>query len=241
MSSNTVQKMLSPQEMALIDSISSSIEQLKAQSMMDEGPEEVEMGMMPADEMDKRYDEMDKRYVTRKEMEADPKNDMTMEKADMGPNANPETRAEDRVEDGTEITEGNYSEVGKALTGIAQSLAVLTKQQPAQPVRKSGATDATVTALNDITGVLKSLVDRQKEHDIAMANMFDVMGIQKVVEKSQPKQDPPVGDLSSSAVLAELNTVLKGLSKKEETQGWGAVQKSGHEHLRQALPHLLRS
>ena len=233
-----VQKMLSPQEMTMVDNISSLIEQLKSTSM---AGGEVEMADAP---MMEEEDEMmmQKRYNDKmmKEMVGDPENDMTM-KADMGPTANPETRAEDRVEDGTEITEGNYSEVGKALTQIARSLAMLTNQSAKKsvrrPVRKSAMPDVTMSALKEMTDVLKSIADRQQQHDLAMANMLDVMGVSQAVEKTA-KSKPPVGDISGQAVLTELLEVMKSISKKEDAQGWGAVQKNGHEQLVSALPHI---
>lgn len=243
MPNTDVKKMLSPQEMAVVDNISSLAEELRAMNMGN--GQEVEMADAPMMD-EERNDQMmmEKRRGMYKEMTADPENDIL--KADMGPNADPETRAEERVEDGTVITEGNYSEVGKALASISKSLQVLL-QRDAPTVQKAAvpsATDATAVALQEITNVLKSVTEHQQQHDLAMANMLDVFGLDKAVQKAKPAE-APVGDLSANAVLKELAQSIQNLNNSnnhvQQQQQWGGVQKSQRDQLRTALPHILGS
>lgn len=235
---NTVQKMLSPQEMAMIENISSMVDQLKSNGMGGEMMEE-EVMMADAPMMNDKptMGEMrDDEMMMAKEYSMDDK--MMAAKADMGPNANPETKAEDRVEDGTEITEGNYSEVGKSLAAIAGQLQRIGRPRVAKAAPKQDT--LVMSALAEITKVMKSISDRQEQSDTALVNILDGLGVVKAVQKSEAPV--PVANVDGTAVLQELTSVLKSLNKNnQQDNGWGKVRKSGHQELAQALPSLLRT
>jgi len=170
-------------------------------------------------------------YV-KKEMEGDTMNDIA--KSSEGPTANPEDKAEDRVLDGTEITEDNYSEVGKSLLTALSNMAV----QKSSSVNTHDAGNAQV--LGQITKVLKSISDRQAQTDQALGNILDAVGITDSVAKSATTQSAPVapvGNLDGQAVIGLLSEVMKSQNKEDKVSAWSSVQKSANSN-REGLKSL---
>lgn len=216
-----VNKALSPEETAVLENIGSLIEQLKSSGSAVE-TDVMNAGIVPEDN----------------EYEEDPE---MVAKENNGPTANPEDKAEDRVEDPTDITAGNLSEVGKSLNALVE---LLTPKK--QPVRKSAtprvdqSNALVMKALADISTVMKSLADQQKQQDDAISNILEGIGFTAEVQKSLPKQTPkqtPVGALGNDAVVSELLTVLKDLKSGNDKPQYNSfnVKKSQHDELRNAM------
>ena len=257
---NTVQKM-APQEMAILENIGSLLDQLRQGGSMNDMDGMIDDSAMAskADEMDgmvsdtyeddmsmeqkaAAYDNMMK-AAKGDMMDDDP--DMTAAKADEGPTV--EDPAETRLMDGTEITEDNYSEVGKSLRQIE---AVLTKMAVGS-VRKSSAapqeafSTPVMKALSEMTGVLKGLMTRQEQSEAAFSGLLEGMGVadqinQQVVKSGTPQA--PTGALDGAAVLKDLTVVLKDLASRNNAgdgRVWRDFSSEGRNDLKQAMPGLL--
>lgn len=216
-----VRKALSPEEQTVLGNVKSLIEQL-----MGGGTEEqVAMAM----DGPPSFEEEDEEDVM---------------KANMGPTANPEDKAEDRVEDPTDITAGNLSEVGKSLNKLIKIMQVRN-----QPVRKSARpvvdnNQLVMKSLAEISTAMKAIADRQNQTDLAITNLLDGFGVVDQVAKSssaQPvRKSAPVQNMDSTAILGELTSVLKSLGENQNQQSnnpW-VHKSSGHAQLAQALPAI---
>jgi len=223
---NKVNKALSPEETTVLENIGSLVQQLMAGG---ENTEVAQAGVVPEDE------------------EEDPEM-MLAQKESNGPTANPETKAEDRVEDPTDITEGNLSEVGKSL-GLLLQLVGANKSAPAQAVQKSAPAGgdqvniAVLQSLAEISNVMKSLANQQNQQNTAISNILDGIGFSENVQKSLDNRPKPVQNLDANGILNELTTVLKSLNGGQNVQNnnnnaWGNVRKSSHDELRDSLPAI---
>ena len=160
-----------------------------------------------------------------------------VEKADEGPTAN--EKAEERVEDGTEITEGNLSEVGKRV-----SRSVI--RQVNKTLRATQDNTAVMQVLSEITKALKGLSDRQGQNETAIEGILDGFGITKAVAEeagvTKDAANRPVAQTDQTAILAELMSVVKGMQSTQIDQNRPAnwdVAKSNREELRQVGGILL--
>ena len=234
-----VQKALAPEEVALVDNIGSLIDQLKSS-----GGGSIEEEVMMADD-----EEEDMVMKTDGEYEEE---DEVMKESN-GPTANPEDKAEDRVEDPTDITAGNLAEVGKSLNTLVRIMKSRQGVQKSakQPMRQQSTTSQSdvmvIKSLAQISKVMKSLADRQNSQDLALQNILDGIGFTENVQKSigaQKQSNVPVGNLDGAQVLSELTTVLKGLQSNGQNTGmgqnpqWGNVQKSSRNQLVEAMPSI---
>ena len=133
-----VNKALSPEETTVLENIGSLVQQLMSSGGSEMETEVMAAGVVPEDE---------------------PEEDEEVMKESNGPTANPEDKAEDRVEDPTDITAGNLSEVGKSL-GLLLNMMNVNKSAPVQSVRKSAPNGdqvnvAVLKSLAEISNVMK--------------------------------------------------------------------------------------
>ena len=213
-----VQKALAPEEKTVIENIAALAGQLIAAG----GSEEVVMAEHENEEEEEFFEEDDEEVI----------------KANEGPTAN--EKAEERVEDGTEITEGNLSEVGKR---VGRSVI----RQVNKRLAATQENTAMMQMLAEITKALKGISDRQGQSEQAISGILDGFGITKAVaeeaEKEVQKTAPrPIAQTDSTAILAELMSVVKGMQTTQIQQnrpaGWD-VAKSSRDALREAGPLLL--
>lgn len=201
-----VQKALAPEEATILQNIASLVDQLLAGGG---GGEEVEMAEdMPEDE--------------------------EVMKESNGPTANPNDKAEDRVELPTDITEGNLSEVGKSLNKLV-GLLERREIKKSAPVRRVQKNDAVMETLAGISEVLKSLSTQQQQNNMAISNIIDGLGVAESMVQPEVQKSRPVANLDSTAVLNELVQVLKSQNQDKSKD----VRKSSREELRDALPAIL--
>ena len=210
-----VQKALAPEEKTVIENIAALANQLMAPG----GTEEVIMAEHEREDEDFLEDEEE------------------VMKEDNGPSAN--EKAEERVEDGTEITEGNLSEVGKKL-----SRSVV--RQVNKTLRATQDNTAMMEVLSEITKALKGISDRAGQNEQAISSILDGFGITKaVVEEAGVQKDVasrPIAQVDQTAILAELMSVVKGMQSdqvaRNQPQGWN-VAKNNREELRKVGGYLL--
>ena len=209
----TVQKALAPEEKTVIENIAALAGQLIAAG----GGEEVTMA----------EDEMEEEELFEEE---------EVVKADEGPSAN--EKAEERVEDGTEITEGNLSEVGKKV-----SRSVI--RQVNKTLRATQDNTAVMSVLSEITKALKGISDRQGQSELAISGILDGFGITKDIATEagvQKAATRPVAQMDQTAILAELTAVVKSMQttqvQSNRPANWDVAQKS-HDGIREAGPYLL--
>ena len=208
---NRVEKELSPEEKTVVENILSLMSQLKGSAT---STEEVVMS----------------------ESEGQ---DVLKEKA--GPTADAKEKAEDRVEDGTDISEENYKEVGKKL-----GASIMTQVE--KGLQRNSENTAIMSALSDITQVLKSISDKADQNAMAIVNIVEGLGVTKaVVEEAETsvkksEENRPIGTIDNTGILAEMTSVLKSLAKSNEDSklpsNWN-VAKDNRELLRQVGPMLL--
>lgn len=220
--SKVVKKALSPEETAVIENIKSLVDQLTSTGSAIE-TEVANAGIVPEEE------------------EQDPEEVM---KESNGPTANPEDKAEDRVGDGTDITEGNLSEVGKSLAKLIEIMGA----KPQQQIVKKSATPSVdqtnllvMKSLAEISNVMKSLADQQNQQNTAISNILDGIGFTQEVNKSlsSTPKNTPVGNMDGANVVNELAKVLKDLqSGQQQSQDSFSVRKSQHTSLAEALPQI---
>lgn len=220
-----IAKSLSPEEVTVLDNISTMIEQLKASGMNTVDSEITMAAAMPEKEEEKEDEEI-------------------IKKANEGPTANPETKAEDRVEEPTDITAGNLSEVGKSLALLAPLFQSLQKKNTSVKKSSNDQTNAIVMkSLEQISNVMKSLADQQSQQNTAIQNILEGIGFTEKVQKSLEvkKVATPVGSLDNAGILNELVTVLKGLNNgnniTNQPNNWN-VKKNQHVELAEALPSI---
>lgn len=210
-----VQKALAPEEKTILENISSLTRELLGSD----------------EEMVEDTEVMEEDYLEDEE---------EVEKASEGPTANPNEKAEDRVDQGTDITEDNYTEVGKSL----QRLSRVVKSQHSKQSRES---QMVMKSLAEIAKAMKSLSDRQNQTDTALSNIMDGIGLSDAVEKSSVQKNQegrkPVANMDGNAVMQELASVLKDIAGQNQNSNapnnWN-VRKSAHQDLAQALPHIFK-
>lgn len=238
--SKTVKKALSPEEVSVLENIGSLVNQLKSSGA---GASEDDVMMAYDEELD---------MVKKEDIISSEEEEEDVMKESNGPTANPEDKAEDRVEEPTDITAGNLSEVGKSLNALVRAINGGQTVQKSAPKRrlapKSNNDVLVMKSIAEISKVMKSLADQQNTQNLAIQNILDGIGFTENVQKSlavqKSKSSAPIGNLDGTQVLAELTSVLKGLQNGnndrmgENRQQWsGTVQKSRTE-LANALPAL---
>lgn len=179
--------------------------------------------------------------------EEEPEDPNAIAKESNGPTANPEDKAEARVEDPTDITDGNLSEVGKSL-GLLLQMMNVNKSAPVQSVQKSApageqVNTAVLKSLAEISNVMKSLADQQNSQNTAISNILEGIGFTENVQKSLDSRPKPVQNLDGAGLMNELLGVMKSLQGGQNNQqsnnnAWSNVRKSGHDELRDSLPAL---
>lgn len=226
LANNKVNKALSPEEMTVLENIGSLVQQLTSSGGAEMENEVMNAGVVPEEE---------------------PEDPNAIMKESNGPTANPEDKAENRVEDPTDITAGNLSEVGKSL-GLLLQLMNVNKSAPAQSVQKSApagdqVNTAVLKSLAEISNVMKSLADQQNQQNTAISNILDGIGFSENVQKSLDNRPKPVQNLDGAGLMNELLGVMKSIQNGQNTpqnnnSAWNNVRKSGHEELRDSLPAL---
>lgn len=223
MADKKVQKALSPEETTVLGNVKSLIDQLMA------GGTDGEVAMASAP-------------PTPDSEEEEPP---MVAKANEGPTANPEDKAESRVEDPTDITAANLSEVGKSL---AKLVALVESRQPvrksvAQAPRQTGEAsmnNMVMKSLADISTAMKTIADRQNQTETALMNILDGFGVVETVQKSATTKNPaPVQNMDGNMILSELSKVIKSMNGNQVQQENPWVRKSSnHEQLASALPMI---
>lgn len=251
---------LSPEEKANIQNILSLINQLM---QMEEGSDSVGGGdLVPVEKEDKK--DMGDDFKPKDDVvvvEDDEKKDEMLEKAiskalrkmiakaDEGSTGS--DTAEEKIDDIPEIDEDNIDEVAKAILAIANR----------KKIAKSKSTNSVAKiekAIIDLTNVMKSVVDDQKEIGDALTNFLDAQGILDEVKKSMGKDSQIVGNNSGSRrvqksesdlPIAERSSVRKalreelisilGVKKEEGDEEAEQIQKTGD--VRKGLSSVLKS
>lgn len=226
-SKRKVAKAIAPEEATILQNIASMIQELLAGG----GGAEEEV-MMAMDE------EEDDNFI-QKEANGDQA-------------ANPNNKAENRVEEPTDITANNLSEVGKSLNTIIKMLSARTNKSAGgsnsvhkSAVNKSDNTNALVMkTLVEVTKAMKNMSTQQEQTNQAVANILDGLGVAESVKKSATVSNKPVVSMDSNLMANELMTVLKSLAQKEEQSTVGMnsfnVKKSAHAGLASILPQILQ-
>ncbi len=214
--SKRVHKALSPEEKTIADNIMSL-----AQELMAGGGEEDEV-IMSEDEMPDYIDD-----------EGDEEDEVAKESN--GQTANPSDKAEDRVEDPTDITAGNLSEVGKSLAILSRAVKTKKAKTENTMIMKS---------LAGIAQAMKSLANQTNNNNMAIQNILDGIGFADNVEVSnaiQKSAKKPIANLDGNAVLLELANVLKGIQTGTPVVKeipFSEVRKNSRDALRDSLPAL---
>lgn len=150
--------------------------------------------------------------------------DDDVRKANEGPTA--DDKAELRTEDGTDITEENYSEVGKAFMNLFAK----------KSVRKSAGSQS-----DNIAIVLKGISDRIGQMETAQANLLDAIGLTESVEKSlmagQNNTVQKSAPVSSPDANAFMQSFVEMVMKAQGTQASDpfARPETGLENVRKDL------
>lgn len=187
MKPNTVQKMLSPEETSLLQDVMAGLNVLLAsnnagsveETTEGTGAQTVAMGegMTPEEEANKQEANPDDMETSDDYDEAKKSND--------GPTANPQDKAEERVEDGTDLTDANVSTLAKALMSLAG------KKAPVKKSAEQNAADVLVKALQPVMSRMSTI-----EKD--MNAMLEALGFSEAMD-SVEKTENPINVVQKSA------------------------------------------
>lgn len=173
---NSVQKMLSPEETSLLQDVMAGLNVLLSSNNAGSTEEAVEGTGAQTVEMEGDSDpEMEAEKQTG-EMETSENADEA-QKSNDGPTANPQDKAEERVEDGTDLTDANVSTLAKALMSLAG------KKAPVKKSAEQNAADVLVKALQPVVGRLN-----QVEKD--MNAMLEALGFSEAMDSIEKSENP---------------------------------------------------
>lgn len=174
---NQVQKMLSPEETSLLQDVMAGLNALLMSN--NAGPREEAVEGAGAVEMEDNSAPKPPPVETPGEEDVDKMGeDDEVDKSSDGPNAN--DKAEDRTEDGTEITEDNLASVAKAILQMSKKNTVK---------KAKSTTDATQVAaivLKALTPVINKIGTVEKD----MNNMLEAMGFAEAMDTVEKSANP---------------------------------------------------
>lgn len=177
---NQVQKMLSPEETSLLQDVMAGLNALLMSN--NAGPmEEAVEGAGAVEMEDNSAPKPPPVETPGEEEEAQKGDDPNAEKSSDGPNAN--DKAEDRTEDGTEITEDNLASVAKAILQMSKKNTVK---------KAKSSTDAAQVAsivLKALTPVINKIGTVEKD----MNNMLEAMGFAEAMDTVEKSINPLQG------------------------------------------------
>ena len=239
-SKNQVNKMLSPEEQSLIETMVATGQQLL--SMQDMGPETE--GSSEVEEAIKKLLSKEKGQ----DMESENPEDMSAEKAAGGDGVTSDDPAETKITDQGELTEENLKEVGKSI------LSLLAKKN--NPVQKSqgvagGTMDPNliaqivIKAQEPLINEIKTLKKQNQDMQQFNANVLDALGITEEVEKSldnQIKTPPTQEDVFTPQAFAKaLVSEIANMNNGGERIKTIEKDHQGHDSVLKALPFLFKN
>lgn len=189
---NQVQKMLSPEETSLLQDVMAGLNTLLMSNNAGAMEEAVEGGgaqevMMETEASPEPEIETNEEEEAQKE-----ENEDELEKSNDGPTAN--DKAEDRLEDGTEISEDNLASVAKALIQMSRKKTV--KKQKSS----TSANEVAQIVLKALTPVINKIGTVEKDMN-AMLEAIGFAGDVDTVEKAQNPMNEIQKSLSTPAPI----------------------------------------
>jgi len=220
---NLVQKMLSPEETALLGTLQSTINELLALNNTGNTPapegggetnELVEaLKKLAGTNLGDDTEEMGNPSAQPEETE-EPK----VQKENNGPTANEE--AEQRSEPDSEVNDENMSEVGKMLLSLfSKNNQSVNKSMMISGNQSHNTSQADVIA-QTITKALKPIVNEVAQVKQFNSNILDALGFSEKIEKALPtsqnqnvnKGQVPVQTVDATGIVGELVNVIKSMT-----------------------------
>lgn len=233
---NTVEKAFTPEEAAMIENLSATINELKQLSMAsgvsgDEGLEDVEM------EADGNSEKIDKIMKILKGEDALDEEDEEIQIAEKSEEAR--ENADQRAEPTTDLNDKNLSSVSKSLDAVVSRLdGILNKNQP---VKKS-ADPQVADAISKIANIVSNNATDMMVIKNALG-ISDIIEKQMAVTKSNDTSVPVQTSDRLEDVLKQLSDSIKGNNHRVENLGdekQTELQKS-RKDMAAALPHIFRN
>jgi hypothetical protein len=251
---NSVQKMLSPEEMSLLGTLQSTINELLALNNAGNTPAPENGG-----EANELVEALKKLAGTdlgddTEEMGNSPaqSEEPKVEKEDNGPNAN--ENAEQRSEPDSEVNDKNMSEVGKMLLSLfSKNNQSVNKSMISSDNQSQNTSQADVIA-QTITKALKPIVDEVAQVKQFNSNILDALGFSEKIEKALPtsqnqnvnKGQVPVQTVDATGIVGELVNVIKsmtGNNYQNQSNMIDGIPRRGNlqearKSLKNALPYI---
>lgn len=237
---NIVTKMLSPEEMTLLGTMQSTLNELLSLQQGGNSDNQPEGEQPQGDIMEalKKLAAQNNLGDNTEEM-GDQNSNAPVAKENNGPTAN--ENAEQRTMSETDINDKNLSEVGKAL------LSLITKSNNKPVVNNNN--DMNLAIAKTLTAVVNKIESIEKFN----SNILDALGYAEKIEKTQnlqqvnKSQNLPIQSLDATGIVNELVSVIKSMASNPQSQNtkqfrndWNGAQEA-RKDLKSAMPMIFQN